>query len=211
VLEEGRGADALLVEAAAWATLRVLHTVMMAPLRVSAAPRVAEAFLRVLMVGQAATPKRLWPQLHAGQQEVAAGSALALRLAPPSAVVALAPYALAAAGRVPQPRQRLSLLADTFFLLLVRSGRHGRAPHGHSDTSADSRGGGGGESNGFAVRRVRGDCAGAPRAGARMLISVLEEEYFVQLVSDSPSIGRTRRLIFREEAVAALTTACAQV
>lgn len=52
VLEDGRSGDAVLVEAAAWAMLRVLHTVVMAPLRVSTAPRVAEAFLRVLMVGQ---------------------------------------------------------------------------------------------------------------------------------------------------------------
>lgn len=44
-----------------------------------------------------------------------------------------------------------------------------------------------------------------------MLVSVLEEERFAQLVSDSPGSGRARRLVFREEAVAALATACAQV
>lgn len=45
-----------------------------------------------------------------------------------------------------------------------------------------------------------------------MLVSVLEEEWFVQLVSDSGSgSGRARRVVFREEAVAALATACAQV
>lgn len=44
-----------------------------------------------------------------------------------------------------------------------------------------------------------------------MLVSVVEEEWFVQLVSDSPGSGRTRRLLFREETVAALATTCAQV
>lgn len=52
ILEEGRDGDVLLVEAAAWATLRVLQTVAMGPLRASTAPRVAEAFLRVLLAGQ---------------------------------------------------------------------------------------------------------------------------------------------------------------
>lgn len=54
VLEEDgkKGRDPLLVEAAAWATLRVLQTVAMGPLRASAAPRAAEAFLRVLLTGQ---------------------------------------------------------------------------------------------------------------------------------------------------------------
>lgn len=51
VMEEGRSGDALLVEAAAWATLRVLQTVAMESLRASAAPRVVEAFLRVLLAG----------------------------------------------------------------------------------------------------------------------------------------------------------------
>lgn len=51
ILEEGQ-INTSLVEAAAWATLRVLQTVAMGPLRASAAPRVAEAFLRVLLVGQ---------------------------------------------------------------------------------------------------------------------------------------------------------------
>ncbi|CAM9845843.1 unnamed protein product, partial [Scytosiphon promiscuus] len=227
ILEEGRDGDAQLMEAAAWATLRVLHTVMMAQLRASTAPRVAEAFLRVLMVGQAATPKRLWPPLHAGQQEVAAGSALALRLASPSAAVALAPHVLAAAERVPQPRQRLSLLADTFFILLVRPGRNGRAPCGFGGargargagtgvrSNSNGDGDGGGESNGFSRGKGGGTGArgrdGARRTGARMLVSVLEQDYFAQLVSDSPSSCRTRRLVFREEAVAALTTTCAQV
>lgn len=46
-----------------------------------------------------------------------------------------------------------------------------------------------------------------------MLVSVLEEEWFAQLVSDSPGGGggHARRLVFREEAVTALATACAQV
>ena len=276
VMEERRGGDALLVEAAAWATLRVLQTVVMGPLRASMAPRVAEAFLRVLLAGlvracilfvltlllvsllfgflslfflacqvsppifcvcdhhplpttlrrilprlrssrfflgsggstaQAATPKHQWPSLHAGQQEVAAGSALALRLAPPSPTAGLAPHILAAAERVPQPRQRLALLVDVFFLLLVRPGRAGRAPSiggGGADGRNGRREGEGGSGGGR-----RG--AGHPGEGARMLVSVLEEEWFAQLVSDSPGSGRARRLLFREEAVAALTTACAQV
>lgn len=49
-LEEG--GDGVLVEAAAWATLRVLQTVAMRPLRASFAPRVSEAFLTVLLIGQ---------------------------------------------------------------------------------------------------------------------------------------------------------------
>lgn len=44
-----------------------------------------------------------------------------------------------------------------------------------------------------------------------MLVSVVEGEWFATLVSDSPGSGRTRRLLFREEAVAALATTCAQV
>lgn len=52
MLEEGRNGDVLLVETAAWATLRVLQTVAMRPLRTCTAPRVAEAFLRVLLTGQ---------------------------------------------------------------------------------------------------------------------------------------------------------------
>lgn len=48
----GRGGDAVLAEAAAWAALRVLQAAAMAPLRASVSPRVAEAFLRVLLVGQ---------------------------------------------------------------------------------------------------------------------------------------------------------------
>lgn len=52
ILEEGRNGDVLLVETAAWATLRVLQTVAMRPLRTPTAPRVAEAFLRVLLTGQ---------------------------------------------------------------------------------------------------------------------------------------------------------------
>lgn len=52
ILEEGKNGDVRLVETAAWATLRVLQTVAMAPLRTSTAPRVAEAFLRVLLTGQ---------------------------------------------------------------------------------------------------------------------------------------------------------------
>lgn len=158
---------------------------------------------------QAATPKHLWPSLHAGHQEVAAGSTLALRLASPSATAALAPHVLAAAERVPQPRQRLALLADVFFLLLVRPGRNGRAP-------CDRRGGSGsagGERNddreggegGTGSRRT-----GAPREGAKMLASVLDEEWFGQLVSDSPG-SSARRLLFREEAVTVLVTTCAQV
>lgn len=51
VMEKGRGGDVLVVEAAAWASLRVLQTVAMGPLRASTAPRVAEAFLRVLLAG----------------------------------------------------------------------------------------------------------------------------------------------------------------
>ncbi|CBJ33764.1 expressed unknown protein [Ectocarpus siliculosus] len=208
ILEGGRGGDALLVETAAWATLRVLHTVAMGPLRVSFAPRVAEAFLRVLVAGKAATPKHLWPSLHAGHQEVAAGAALALRLASPSATAALAPHVLAAAERVPQPRQRLALLADVFFLLLVRPGRNGRAPcvgggsgSGGGERNDDRQGGEGGTGS---------SRTGAPREGPKMLASVLDEEWFEQLVSDSP--GRSaRRLLFREEAVAVLVTTCAQV
>lgn len=160
---------------------------------------------------QATTPKHQRPSFHAGQQEVAAGAALALRLAPPSATAGLAPYVLAAAERVPQPRQRLAVLANVFFLLLVRPGRAGRAPSG----------GGGGGSGGVRHGRREGEGesggsgstrgAGTPREGARMLVFVLEEEGFAQLVSDSPGSGRARRLLFREEAVAALATACAQV
>ncbi|CAM9793579.1 unnamed protein product, partial [Ectocarpus fasciculatus] len=208
ILEGGRGGDALLVETAAWATLRVLQTVAMGPLRVSVAPRVAEAFLRVLVAGKAATPRHLWPSLHAGHQEVAAGSALALRLASPSATTALAPHVLAAAERVPQPRQRLALLADVFFLLLVRPGRNGRAP-----CDRGGSGSGGGEGN---DDRQGGDGGtgssrtGAPRDGAKMLASVLDEEWFGQLVSDSPG-NSARRVLFREEAVAVLVTTCAQV
>lgn len=52
ILEEGSGGDAVLVEAAAWATLRVLQTVAVRPMRPSTAPRVVEAFLRVLRAGQ---------------------------------------------------------------------------------------------------------------------------------------------------------------
>lgn len=48
----GGGGDAELAEAAAWATLRVLQAAAMAPLRASVAPRIAETFLRVLLVGQ---------------------------------------------------------------------------------------------------------------------------------------------------------------
>lgn len=44
-----------------------------------------------------------------------------------------------------------------------------------------------------------------------MLVSVVEGEWFLSLVSDTPGSCRTRRLLFREEAVAALTTTCAQV
>ncbi|CAB1120325.1 unnamed protein product [Ectocarpus sp. CCAP 1310/34] len=222
ILEGGRGGDALLVETAAWATLRVLQTVAMGPLRVSVAPRVAEAFLRVLMAGkvcapvvvymmpQAATPKHLWPSLHAGHQEVAAGSALALRLASPSATAALAPHVLAAAERVPQPRQRLALLADVFFLLLVRPGRNGRSP---CDGGGSGSGSGGGERNDDrqgGEGETGSSRTGAPREGAKMLASVLDEEWFGQLVSDSPGSSE-RRLLFREEAVAVLVTTCAQV
>lgn len=115
----------------------------------------------------------------------------------------LAPHILAAAERVPQPRQRLALLANVFFLLLVRPGRAGRAPSGRG--ARNGRREGDGESG----RSGRG--AGTPGEGARMLALVLEEEWFAQLVSDSPGSSRARRLLFREEAVAALATACAQV
>eukprot|EP00903_Cladosiphon_okamuranus_P018229 g16768.t1 len=215
VMEEGRSGDALLVEAAAWATLRLLQTVAMRALRASAASRVAEAFLRVLLAGLATTPKHQRPLLHAGQQEAAAGSALALRLAPPSATADLAPHILASAERVPQPRQRLALLVNVFFVLLVRPGRAGRAPSGGGrgggvrNGRREGEGGSGGRGSGARNGSTRG--AWSPGEGARLLVRVLEEEGFAQLVSDSPSSGRARRLLFREEAVAALATTCAQV
>lgn len=52
VMEDTEGRDASLAEAAAWAALRVLASAALSPLKVSTAPRAAEAFLRVLMVGQ---------------------------------------------------------------------------------------------------------------------------------------------------------------
>ncbi|CAM9639630.1 unnamed protein product, partial [Laminaria digitata] len=220
VLDEGKGGDGMLAEAAAWATLRVLQAAAMAPLRASVSPRVAEAFLRVLLVGQAATPAYQWPSLHAGEQEVVAGATLALRMAPPAATAALAPHVLAAVERVPRPRQRLALLTDVFFLLLVRPARGGRAPRRGGSSSGGGGGGGGGSGGGSGGgagggggggargRHRRGGTVRAPE-GAMVLVSVLEGDAFVQLVSDAPR--RRRRVLFREEAVAALATACTQV
>lgn len=45
--------------------------------------------------------------------------------------------------------------------------------------------------------------------GAMVLVSVLEGDAFMQLVTDAPR--RRRRVLFREEAVAALATVCTQV
>lgn len=129
-----------------------------------------------------------------------AGAVIALGVASPSATRFLAPHILAAAERVPQPRQRLALLADVFFLLLVRPARGGRS---------NRRGGGGGKTGSSGAAAGEGVGAGGVGEGARLLGAVLEEDWFVQLVSDSP--GRTRRLLFREEVVAAIATACAQV
>lgn len=63
VMEEGRSGDALLVETAAWATLRVLQTVVMGPLRASTAPRVAEAFVGVLLAGLVRSSVSVCPRL----------------------------------------------------------------------------------------------------------------------------------------------------
>lgn len=60
ILEEGKNGDVLLVEAAAWATLRMLQTVAMGPLRKSMAPRVSEAFVRVLLAGQVWFVMLIW-------------------------------------------------------------------------------------------------------------------------------------------------------
>lgn len=130
---------------------------------------------------------------------------LALRLASPPATAVLAPRILASVERVPHPRQRLALLANVFFLLLVRPSRGGRAP-----------GGRGGSGDGSSRRRESRESGGSSRPsaleeGAKMLVSVIEGEWFGTLVSDSPGGGGTRRLLFREEAVAALATTCAQV
>lgn len=75
ILEGERGGDALLVETAAWATLRVLQTLAMGPLRVSVAPRVAEAFLRVLVAGKVCVPP--W---RCGRKRVAAWLRKGVRL-----------------------------------------------------------------------------------------------------------------------------------
>lgn len=151
---------------------------------------------------KAAIPEHLWPSFHGGQNDVIAGAAIALRIASPSATSALAPHILAATERVSQPQQRLSLLADVFFLLLVRPARGGRPSR---------RSGGGDRGSGVGSRRSRGHNGTSvrPGEGARLLVSILEDDWFMQLVSDSP--GRPRRLLFREETVAALATACTQV
>lgn len=164
---------------------------------------------------QTSIPRGSWSPLHAGQQETAAGAAMALLISSPSATTALARHIFTAAERVPHPRRRLSLLADIFFALLVRAARGGRAPRAKS-----SSGGNGGVSSGSGMsgkgwgfhRRQVGRNGGRAGTGERLrrllVVSVLEEDWFVELVSEPPT--GARRQVFREEMVAALTTACAQ-
>lgn len=141
---------------------------------------------------------------------------MAMLISSPSATTALSRHIFTAAERVPHPRRRLSLLADIFFALLVRAARGGRAPR-----TRNSSGGNGGVSSGSGVsgkgwgfhRRRVGRNGGRTGTGegprGLLVVSVLEEDWFVELVSEPPA--GARRQIFREEAVAALTTACAQV
>lgn len=159
-------------------------------------------------VQQAATPAHLWPSLHAGQQEIIAGAAIALRIASPPATAVLAPHILAAAERVPRARQRLALLTDVFFFLLVRPARGGRAL-----SSSVGDGGDDSESGRHSGRRRRGEGSEVSRGvpeGAQLFVSVLETGWFSSLVSSELAV-RTSRVLFREETVAALATACAQV
>lgn len=149
--------------------------------------------------------------LHLGQQEAAAGAVIAMRLVSPSAIAAIAPHVLATAEGSPSPQQRLALLSDTFFCLLVRpacSGGGGRAARSTNDVGIGAISGRQG-----AARSVRGIGGGssAGNAGARrpLVSEVLEQDWFVSMMSETPR--GWRRLMFREELVAALATACAQV
>lgn len=136
---------------------------------------------------------------------------MALRLSPPSAVAAIGPHILAIAECVPEPRRRLTLLTDVFFLLLVRpaprtgkTGRIGaRAARTAGQTTGDDYGGvGAGEAEGGRDGELEGGWESP-------LTILLEGNWFAALVSDAPR--RTKQPVFREETVATLATTCAQV
>lgn len=136
---------------------------------------------------------------------------MALKLSPPSAIAAIAPHLLAGTEGVPEARQRLALLTDTFFLLLVRPARRASRSGGTGSRAArtsarslvDDSCRMAAEEMGPGEEGELGDEWESP------LSVLLEEKWFASLVSDAPR--RLRHPVFREEAVAALVTTCSQV
>ncbi|CAM9267069.1 unnamed protein product, partial [Choristocarpus tenellus] len=112
--------DPMEAEAAAWAVLALLQLSELRVLRKTLGPEVALAFLRVVPAGQA-TPYPLAARLHVGQQEAVAGAVIALQVSAPTSLSALVHLPLSYARYFPCSSQRIVVLCDIFFLLIVQS------------------------------------------------------------------------------------------